>query len=346
MIYQPDKQELNIGIVGAGSIVRDRHLPALQKIDGVHVAAVCNSSLESGHRFCEEFGLQAKVVSSWLELVAMKNLDIVWIGTTPCLHNQVTLAALAAEKHVFCQARMAMDLTEAKQMYAASQQLTHLVTMLCPPPHGMAAGRFMKQLLDEDVIGTPRYVRLRSLSDAFIDPDEPAHWRQRRELSGLNVMTLGIYAEVLQRWLGPIRWVSAMGKVFNKERQGYMVEIPDVLGVLCEFDNGAQGTLEFNAIAANAPGDSMEIYGTAGTVAYDFENDQVFLSSLAGAMAAVEIDSELIDSWTVEEDFIHAVRHPSNPRPSPTFAEGLSYMRVVQAVADSIEQQCLITIEE
>jgi predicted dehydrogenase len=39
--------------------------------------------------------------------------------------------------------------------------------------------------------------------------------------------------------------------------------------------------------------------------------------------------------WRVEEDFLAAVKSKGRVRPHPTFEDGVGYMRVVQAVADS-----------
>ena len=39
--------------------------------------------------------------------------------------------------------------------------------------------------------------------------------------------------------------------------------------------------------------------------------------------------------WHVEDDFIAAVKSKGRVRPHPDFEDGLRYMRVVQAVADS-----------
>jgi hypothetical protein len=47
----------------------------------------------------------------------------------------------------------------------------------------------------------------------------------------------------------------------------------------------------------------------------------------------------------VEKDFIAAVRSPASIVPQPSFGEGLQYMKVVQAVADSIEQKCEVEID-
>jgi len=109
------------------------------------------------------------------------------------MHSAVTVSALEAGKHVFCQARMSMDLAEALEMLAASKRFPELVTMLCPPPYGMRCDLLVKKLLAEKHIGHPHHVRLRSLNGNFLDPEAPAHWRQRIEIGGLNVLTLGIY---------------------------------------------------------------------------------------------------------------------------------------------------------
>ncbi|NIP74020.1 MAG: hypothetical protein GWO16_13820, partial [Gammaproteobacteria bacterium] len=95
------------------------------------------------------------------------------------------------------------------------------------------------------------------------------------ETSGYNVMTLGIYAEILQRWVGKARTVSASGKVFTTQRtdaetgETHPVRIPETLAATGELENGAHYVYTFSAVAAHSPGDSIEIYGTKGTLLYD-----------------------------------------------------------------------------
>jgi len=243
---QKNNQKLRIGIIGAGSIVRARHLPALKKNPEVEIVGVSNSTYESSEKFCRENLPHATPLRNWPELVALPDLDIIWIGTPPYMHSAVTISALEAGKHVFCQARMSMDLAEAEEMLAASKRYPELVTMLCPPPMGMRADLLVKKILAENYIGRPHHVRLQSFTSTYLDPNAPPHWRQRIEISGLNVLTLGIYVEVLQRWLGDITGVFARGKIVHPLRQGYEVIIPDLLTVLCAFDNGAEGVLDFS----------------------------------------------------------------------------------------------------
>ena len=76
-----------------------------------------------------------------------------------------------------------------------------------------------------------------------------------------------------------------------------------------------------------------------GCSAYDFGSDRINGGRLGEKKAAdIEIPPELEQRWRVEEDFIAAVRSPASIQPQPSFAQGLQYMRVVQAVADSVAQ--------
>jgi predicted dehydrogenase len=335
-VSRNNNHKLRIGIIGAGEIVRRRHLPALQRHSEVDIIAVSNSTYESAEKFCQENLPQATPMQNWADLLAIDDLDIVWIGTPPYMHSAVTISALEAGKHVFCQARMAMDRAEAEEMLAVSKRFPELVTMLCPPPYGLRGDLVVKKLLAEEYIGRPHHVRLQSFNSAYLDKEAPAHWRQRIELSGLNVLTLGIYVEVLQRWLGDITGVFARGKIFQPMRQGYEVIIPDLLTVLCTFANGAEGVLEFSGVNALAPADRLEVFGDRGTFTYDFGSDLIH-AGLAGdrALHVVELTPELEGEWRVEDDFIAAVKSRGRTRPHPDFEEGVGYMRVVQAVADS-----------
>jgi predicted dehydrogenase len=333
---QKNNQKLRIGIVGAGNIVRTRHLPALKKNPDVEIVAVSNSTYESSEKFCAENVPQATPMRNWADLLAVPDLDIIWIGTPPYMHSAVTISALEAGKHVFCQARMSMDLAEAEEMLASSKRFPELVTMLCPPPFGMRADLLVKKLLAENYIGAPHDVRLQSFTGAYLNPEAPAHWRQKIEISGLNVLTLGIYVEVLQRWLGNITGVFARGKILRSERRGYQVIVPDMLNVICAFESGAEGVLEFSGVHAGPPGDALQIYGDRGALIYDFTADWLRSVKYGGEeFEDLDVPTELVTEWRVEDDFIAAVKSKGRVRPRPSFEDGVRYMRVVQAVADS-----------
>jgi predicted dehydrogenase len=155
-------------------------------------------------------------------------------------------------------------------------------------------------------------------------------------LSGLNVMTLGIYVEVLHRWFGPITGVFARSKILQPVRQGYDVIVPDLLTVLCTFAGGAEGVLEFSGVNAFGGSDNVEVYGSSGAMVYDFREESLRVGKTGDKeLRTIEPTPELAGEWRVEDDFLAAVKSKGRIKPHPSFEDGLQYMRVVQAVADS-----------
>jgi len=341
---------IRVGIIGAGGIVKQRHLPGLNAIPGVEITAVSNSTADSASAFCRTHAPSAKVFVRWEEVVDNDEVDVVWIGTPPFLHADATCFALGRGKHVFTQARMAADLPAAHRMWEASIRYPELVAAICPAPHGMRGGEMVKKLLCDGAIGTPHQLLLHSYSSSWLDARQPVHWRQRVEISGVQILTLGIYTEVVQRWLGDITEVCARGRVVMPDRVSmpdrspYTVETPDFAHVICRFRSGVEGAMLFSGVAANAPGDRLYVHGSAGTLAYDFTSEEVLLGKPGESLQPVPVPPELVREWTVEADFIRAVRDPSAPRPTPDFNEGLRYMRVVQGVWDSMPDGCPVRV--
>lgn len=326
-------EHLRIGIVGAGNIAREVNLPNLQAISGVEVVAVCNSRVESARQIAGEFGI-AEVVDDWKSMVIRDDLDAIWIGTPPVLHAPITIAALDNGKHVFCQARMAMDLAQARAMQAAAQRHPELVTMLSAPPMGMKAGKLLQRLLAEDYAGELYQFRLVADTAMFADPSAPAHWRQRRELSGVNTLAVGIYFEILLRWLGsPVR-LHAQSRVCVPDRHGYSVEVPDVVQVTGTWGDGVLGVLEWSAVALFAPDSTLVLHGRDGTLEYNFSTDQVRGARRGDReLQTIALPADLVTPWTVEQDFVTAVRTGGHPEPS--FETGVAYMELTEAVLKS-----------
>src|SRR5260370_30276733 len=117
-----NNHKLRIGIVGAGNIVRTRHLSALKAKPDVEIVAVSNSTYESSEKFCSENLPEATPIKNWPDLVALPDIDIVWIGTPPYMHSAVTISALEAGKKRFLQARQSKGMAGAEEKPAATKR--------------------------------------------------------------------------------------------------------------------------------------------------------------------------------------------------------------------------------
>jgi predicted dehydrogenase len=309
-------------------------------VDGVELAAVSNSRPASTAAAAREYGIE-KTFDNWRDLVEWDGVDVVWIGTHPNLHRPITEAALAAGKHVFCQARMAPNYADARAMYEAAQR-SDRTTMLCPPPHYLRGDRVVHRLLKEGLIGRPYNVVVRSFSDAYHDPSAPLHWRQIGSISGLNTLDLGMMIEVQQRWLGQARRVTAMTATFTPERtnegRSERVDRPDSVSAIAELENGALATFLVSGATRHAgEANAFEIFGSEGTIRYLFAADKVLAARAGDAeLHEVPIPAEEARTWMVEQEFVDAVRAGRRDG-SPSFWEGLKYMEMTEAIFRSAE---------
>ncbi len=326
-------QNLRIGIIGAGGAATNRHLPALKKISGVETSVIWSRDPDKATAVAAQFGIPA-TADSWQEITNSSELDAVIIATPPVLHLSATLRALDAGKHVLCQARMARNLGEAQQMLSAARK-SDLVTALYPPRPGLKGDRVMQRLLhEEQFVGRVHEVRVNGMAwfgegwDAFI-------WDS--DVVGVNMLTLGMWNEVVNRWLGPSVEVAALTTIRQPKRQtktGDSVEagVPDSVVVAARLKCGASASYHFSGHVACPPKQAIEIYGSSGTLFYDLFADEIRGASLSNPeLTSIPIPPEEECFQDTDARFIRGIREGTPVLPD--FEEGIRYMEFCEAVA-------------
>ena len=332
------RETIRVGLIGAGRNMKNRHIPGLQAIAGVEIVGVANRSRASSEAVVREFGL-GQAYDSWEALLADPQIDAVVIGTWPYMHATLTLAALAAGKHVLCEARMARNVAEARAMVEAALAKPTLVAQLVPSPFTLRVDAKVQQLLADGYLGDVLAVEVRDGGE-FIDPDASFHWRHSFEYSGYNIMHLGIWYESCLRWLGGVTHVTAMGQTFVKMRRDaagllQAVRIPDHLDVIARMACGAQMHLQISSVTGLASGLGIHLFGSAGTL-YVTPEQQLYGGRRGdNRLAEIDIPPELQGEWRVEAEFIGAIRG-EEPVRYTTFADGLQYMEFTEAVSRSL----------
>ena len=330
---------LRIGIIGAGGNTRLMHLPGFQKIDGVEVTAVCNRTRESGQKVASEFGIPT-VCNEWRELVARDDVDAICVGTWPYMHCQTTLAALQAGKHILTEARMAMNLAEARQMLAASQD-SDRVAMIVPAPMFLETEATLVDMIAAGFFGDWLEINTCFLVGGY-DEEAPIGWRQRRDLSGNNIMVMGILNETIRRYAGDDRSVIAHGKIFIDERtdgetgERRAVDVPESLGVVAELECGATVVYHCSSVTRPARGPDVVAYGTRA--AFQLKDGQAFVAAPGDdTFKPLEVAPEKQGGWRVEEDFVDAIRDGVAVTHT-NFADGVKYMEFTEAVNISLAE--------
>lgn len=332
---------IRVGIVGAGANSRARHIPGFEAMAGVEVTGVANRTRESGQKAADEFGI-ANVYADWRELVEDPDIDAVCIGTWPYLHAATTIEALEEGKHVLVEARMAMDAAEARAMLDVSLRNPSLVAQVVPSPMTFRVDRTIEDLVAEGYLGTLTAIDARILGSAFPDFGGPLHWRQNRDLSGYNILGMGIWYEALMRWVGPASQVSARSRVAVTERRDVegrlqTVSVPDHVDVVYELARGGQVHLSLSAVTGLGPPGEIWLFGTEGTLRLEVSGLKLSGGKRGDdALAEIEVPAEKRGGWRVEEEFINAIRG-IEPVRFTTFQDGVGYMEFTEAVTRSAQ---------
>lgn len=343
-------QPIRVGVIGAGANTRSRHIPGLQAVEGVQVVAVCNRSEASGRKVADEFGIE-RVVTDPNAIFNSNDVDAVVVGTWPYRHREFVVRALEAGKHVLTEARMAMDATEAREMLAASRAHPAQVAQIVPSPLDFRSWRTIRRLVDDGTLGQVREAHVNILGSGSLNPAAPLHWRERRDYSGTNTMTLGLFIEAVHRWLGPTKRVMADGTVWVTERNDpetgkpHPIDVPDSLGVLAVMESGARVDYRVSAIThAPAAANGVSLYSSKGTLHWQ-QGDRMTLAPLGSEPQPLEPDPGTAGDWRVEADFIDSIRN-GTPVTLTNFEDGLLYMRVTEAITRSRLEGRAIDIAE
>ncbi|MBN2383081.1 Gfo/Idh/MocA family oxidoreductase [bacterium] len=343
-------KQIRIGLIGAGANTLLKHIPELQKIEGVHLVSVCNRSTESSEKVAREYDIP-HICQHWSEIIKDNTIDAVVIGTWPYLHQPVTCAALDAGKHVLCEARMAMNAAEAQTMLAAARRHPECIAQLVPAPFTFSYDQTILDLVATGFLGDILTVSLRHNGNEFIQFSGPLTWRQDIEYSGFNTLYLGVWYESLARWIGHARTVMAMTRTFvplrRDKRTNHLkaVLIPDHIDCISEFACGAQVNMQFSTVTGLAsPYSEIWLHGTEGTVHLDLVQQKLMAGQRGDLdLREIPIDADKKASWRVEQEFINAIRGQERVVLT-SFEEGARYMEFTEAVIRSAQTGQLISL--
>lgn len=302
------------------------------------MVVVSNRTPESSQSVADAFGI-SRIAQHWKEVIDDPEVDAVVIGTWPYLHAEATVAALEAGKHVLCEARMAMNLSEAKAMLEASEAKPDLITQIVPSPGAFVMDKMLNRLLNrEKVIGDLLLVDIPS-GAGFINSEREISWREQRKFSGMNAMGLGIAYEAFARWAGHAKTVKAHARIFVTERknaEGVMesIEIPDHIDVLGELESGASYHIRCSRITGANPNTATMFYGSTGSMQILQKEQKCIIHRPDGSTEECLPEDGEIGSWRTEVEFISAIRGNESIQYT-TFEDGVRYMSFTESVMES-----------
>ncbi len=317
--------------------------------------------------------------TDWRDVLDRDDIDVVDICTPGDTHAEIALAALAAGKHVLCEKPLANSVAEAEEMVRAAEkaEAAGVHSSVGFNYRRTPALALARRLVEEGAVGTIRHIRAQYLQDWIVDPEFPLVWRLQRDVAGSGALgDIGAHIIDLSQFLTGQRLTRVAGHLtrFVERRplpaastglrgQGGTetgeVTVDDAAVFFGRTDGGALATYEATRFATGRKnGMRIELNGSAGSIAFDFESMNelhVYDATVSPAQAGfrrllvTEPDHPYAGAWWppghglgYEHTFVHEiadfVRDVAEGRaPTPSFADGLQIQRVLDAVERSSE---------
>ncbi|MGH3423145.1 MAG: Gfo/Idh/MocA family protein [Nocardioidaceae bacterium] len=348
------------------------------------LAALAGRNGDAAAAVADRFGWQS-VETDWHRLLERDDVDLVDICTPGDTHAEIAIAALEAGKHVLCEKPLANTVAEAEKMAEVAGRAARSGTraMVGFTYRRTPAVALARRLVAAGRIGTVRHVRAQYLQDWLTDEDAPLNWRLDRSRAGSGALgDIGAHIIDMAQFVtgSAISGVSGLVETFVETRpvegsasglggssvagaERGPVTVDDTAMFTARFAGGAVGVFEATRFAAGRKNAlRLEINGSAGSLAFDFEEMNVLQyfdatedADVAGfrRIIATEPTHPYVGAWWppghglgYEHGFTHQVVDlvrdiDAGNDPAPSFADGLAVQRVMEAVeASSATEGC------
>lgn len=271
----PEKREAiegrraRLGLIGTGSRGQ-YHLNSLLNIPHAEVVALCDIYEPHLNEASAMFP-EARRYNDYHALLDDKDVDGVIIATPLGSHAKITLDAMDAGKHVFCEKAMALTLDECREVYDRYNENDRVLYYCMQRMFDEKYVRGVKMIKDGligDVVGMRcHWFRNADWRRDCPDPslERLINWRLYRETSG------GLLTELASHQLEVCGWVT--GKMPSRIMgTGDLVhwthddrEVYDTVNVIYKYADGR--TINYESLISNKyNGMEDQILGTRGTM--------------------------------------------------------------------------------
>ena len=240
---------LRVGIIGTGWIAEKAAI-TLNGLADCEAYAVGSRSIEKAEAFAAKWGI-AKAYGSYAELIADKDVDLVYVGTPHSHHYDVTHQALLADKPCLVEKAFMANRREAAEILQLAHERRVFIAEAIWTRYQPAVG-IIRGLISSGRIGTPR---LLTATLGYSMGDKPRI--MRADLCGGALLDLGVYALNFTRMFFPAGIVSMESQcVKSQSGMDLTNAITLVLadGMLCNLQSSAACVGDNTGVIAGTEG--------------------------------------------------------------------------------------------
>jgi len=284
---QEGARPINCGFIGTGS-QGSMMLGKALRIPGIKMVGICDiypPNLKKGL----DIARGARGYEDYRWMLERKDIEAVLIATPLYLHAPMSIEAMQAGKHVFCEKMMAYSISDARAMAKASQAMGKVLQIGHQRRYDAMYNHAYK-LVKEGVLGKITHVRLMwnrngSWRRAVPDPqyERLINWRMYRDQSQGLMAELGSHQLHVANWFLDALPVSVMGiGGIDYWKDGR--EIYDNVNVVFEYPEGVK--VYFQSLTTNQyDGCYEQFMGDKGTLVVSGSGARLFPEPKADVIA-------------------------------------------------------------
>ena len=111
-----------VAIIGCGRIANQSHFTSLSEIDGVRIKYACDLIEEKALKAKADFPKVEQVITDYKVALADPEVNVVYVLTPNYAHYTITMDAIKAGKHVFCEKPITVNYELSKEMFEAAEK--------------------------------------------------------------------------------------------------------------------------------------------------------------------------------------------------------------------------------
>lgn len=246
-------EPIRLGIVGCGEATTGLHLRAIEAHTDIDVVALADIDATRLEQAADRFSVQGRY-SDPEALIADPDVDAVAICVPPEHHVSLAMAALDADKHLFVEKPLTLDLGDAQRLIARADRSDRTVLVGHNLRHHHHAAEAQRMIRRGD-LGSIEFVHAVWSSRYRIDRDFP-DWRRHRETGGSAFVELAVHYLDLWRYLTG----SEIEEISASSRSG---EADDLTAtVIARMADGVLVSSAFSQYAVT--GHDIEVFGQDG----------------------------------------------------------------------------------
>lgn len=267
-------KKIGVGFVGAGWM-GSVQLRRITERDDTEVLALLEPNADRGKQLLEELDLSTDLlVDDFGKIVDNKDIDAVWLVSPNSFHGPQAIAAMEANKHVFCEKPAATNFNDFVKEIELENANPKLITYVDYILYFDSMEQRLRKMVSDNEFGEITQIQVNYRHPVNIAGDKV--WKLKQSVMGdaigmgiNHAISVMIYAMASQAKPAAVYATKLESKI-----RGFETE--PIYNILIKFNNGATGFCFGNIDNSNGYDAYHNLFGTEGGFIFESQIDRPY----------------------------------------------------------------------